>query len=950
MAEIFTNVNDAPVTTLALHLDAISTSLTVADGSTSPATGNFRIRIDNEIMLVTGVAGNVWTVTRSAEPIIGVTLAAAHSVGANVDLVVTAGSLATLAGAGVSFDAAANLFIGGGGTVIIPNPPGFTGDDNIGIGSQSFDDTTIEPALNAITTGFSNVAIGSSALSHLTSGNYDVGIGESPMKSLTAGEYNTAIGAYPLWQLVDGDYNVAIGRSLQNATSGSGNTAVGRTGNFLVGGSNNTFFGFQADTTKTDLSSGIAIGANATVNNNNQAVIGGTGADAVCIIWASSTAPADADLVASQGSAFWDFTAAAAKLKIKGKDSGGTVFNATFSGTSSGTNTGDQTITLTGNVTGSGTGSFATTIAAGVVTNAMLAGSIAASKLVGTDITTVGTLSAGSIPYSLLTGTPTIPTAANPSATISTSAVNGSAATFMRSDAAPALASTITAGGPTGSATVVPIITYNAAGQLTAVTTATITQPSGANPTASAGLSAVNGSAATFMRSDGAPALDVTIAPTWTGVHTFAPTARTTLALPGYVYTGPADTGTTTLTERNSLLIDTSATVGWASGTGTLATQRGTLIKGPTYTCASAVTITNAATLAIDKAPVAAGSITITNPYALAVQTGVISSYYATADASGTFNSIQLGNTATNKGYGLLQWDSTNGRIGLFATTSGSSSRGAVEIGTGQIGTEDVCLSLYGTSYTGAASTRAGQVAITATNTSRGVQMAATGGGSNFFSSQASGTVINRGSQLADVTPNAQLEVVSGSASRVGLRVDSASSPTANIATFTVAGSGGCIVTPAGWFQNTPGVARTTTAPTNATNTMSNLSDLTVTLIAGRKYIGMLVIYAKNSAAGEGLQFDFNGGGASMTSFTAGFAATPPGASLALGTLTTTAIGTALTVTTATTADAVYTIPFTLVCNAGGTLIPRFAENSAHTSGTATVEIGSYIFVEDCPN
>lgn len=41
--------------------------------------------------------------------------------------------------------------------------------------------------------------------------------------------------------------------------------------------------------------------------------------------------------------------------------------------TISGTNTGDQTITLTGNVTGSGTGSFATTIANGVVTGAMMA-------------------------------------------------------------------------------------------------------------------------------------------------------------------------------------------------------------------------------------------------------------------------------------------------------------------------------------------------------------------------------------------------------------------------------------------------------------------------------------------------------------------------------------------------------------------------------------------------
>lgn len=69
--------------------------------------------------------------------------------------------------------------------------------------------------------------------------------------------------------------------------------------------------------------------------------------------------------------------------------------SGTFSGTSSGTNTGDQTITLTGDVTGSGTGSFVATIGASKVTNAMLAGSIAASKLVGTDIATVGTVTTG---------------------------------------------------------------------------------------------------------------------------------------------------------------------------------------------------------------------------------------------------------------------------------------------------------------------------------------------------------------------------------------------------------------------------------------------------------------------------------------------------------------------------------------------------------------------------
>lgn len=47
---------------------------------------------------------------------------------------------------------------------------------------------------------------------------------------------------------------------------------------------------------------------------------------------------------------------------------------------------------------------------------------------------------------------------------------------------------------------------------------------SGANPSASVGLSAVNGVATTYLRSDGAPALSQAIAPTWTGLHTFAPT------------------------------------------------------------------------------------------------------------------------------------------------------------------------------------------------------------------------------------------------------------------------------------------------------------------------------------------------------------------------------------------------------------------------------------------
>lgn len=56
---------------------------------------------------------------------------------------------------------------------------------------------------------------------------------------------------------------------------------------------------------------------------------------------------------------------------------------------------GGGTITLTGDVTGAGTSTIVTVIGVGKVTNAMLAGSIAFSKLIGTDITTVGTVTGG---------------------------------------------------------------------------------------------------------------------------------------------------------------------------------------------------------------------------------------------------------------------------------------------------------------------------------------------------------------------------------------------------------------------------------------------------------------------------------------------------------------------------------------------------------------------------
>ena len=84
--------NDA-ITTLVNTIASTDTSLTVATNLGFPASAQFRIRIDNEILLVTGVSGATWTVTRAVEPVSGLQVAAAHAAGASVEHVLTQASL-----------------------------------------------------------------------------------------------------------------------------------------------------------------------------------------------------------------------------------------------------------------------------------------------------------------------------------------------------------------------------------------------------------------------------------------------------------------------------------------------------------------------------------------------------------------------------------------------------------------------------------------------------------------------------------------------------------------------------------------------------------------------------------------------------------------------------------------------------------------------------------------
>jgi hypothetical protein len=81
--ELFTNNASS---TLNGSITSSQTTLMVASAASFPSTGNFRILIDQELMLVTAVGGVTFTVTRGIES----TTAGAHSSGVTVNHIITA--------------------------------------------------------------------------------------------------------------------------------------------------------------------------------------------------------------------------------------------------------------------------------------------------------------------------------------------------------------------------------------------------------------------------------------------------------------------------------------------------------------------------------------------------------------------------------------------------------------------------------------------------------------------------------------------------------------------------------------------------------------------------------------------------------------------------------------------------------------------------------------------
>lgn len=114
--------------------------------------------------------------------------------------------------------------------------------------------------------------------------------------------------------------------------------------------------------------------------------------------------------------------------------------------------------------------------------------------------------------------------------------------------------------------------------------------PVAANPSVNVTLTTQNGTATTFMRSDAAPALDQTIAPTWTGIHTFtnATPIRITNGLvgaPSIAFSGSTTTGIYTPT--NGELAVTASGV-----QGMRVTNLGVGVMGGTPTATNALVVT----------------------------------------------------------------------------------------------------------------------------------------------------------------------------------------------------------------------------------------------------------------------------------------------------------------------------------------------------------------------
>lgn len=193
-------------------------------------------------------------------------------------------------------------------------------------------------------------------------------------------------------------------------------------------------------------------------------------------------------------------------------------------------------------------------------------------------------------------------------------------------------------------------------------------------------------------------------------------------------------------------------------------------------------------------------------------------------------------------------------------------------------------------------------------------------------------------------TENAQLYAVSGSTTRVGVRVDSAASPTVDIAQFTVNGSATdrFSILQDGFFSY-PGYKRTTADFSKTSDTtLANITGLSVNVRSGRTYaVKVKGIYTADVAGGVKLAI----AGTATASFVnlEGYMVDNGGNALASA-VRITALGTAHTFTGIT--DGYEILEGVITASASGTLTVQFAQNVSNATPSTVLQGATWEVVD----
>ena len=143
-----------------------------------------------------------------------------------------------------------------------------TGGENLAVGAG---------ALNGVSTGTRNTAIGNSAMQSYVGTSFDnnTSVGYANLVGMTTGSGNTSVGAESLMALSTGESNTSIGNQSLINTSGNNNVGVGkRSGDQNSTGSNNTFLGTEANVVANNLNNVTSIGFGAVVKASNAIQLG----------------------------------------------------------------------------------------------------------------------------------------------------------------------------------------------------------------------------------------------------------------------------------------------------------------------------------------------------------------------------------------------------------------------------------------------------------------------------------------------------------------------------------------------------------------------------------------------------------------------------------------------------------------------------------------------------